>query len=103
MQKPYREPMFAVLVSAGAVLILFAALLLHLAPVCSALLRLLQTLRPLLLGVLFASMLEPSYHRLHTDFTGFAERDGKNRRPRSMIRSRFPAEAGRSDRAIASP
>ena len=54
MQKPYREPMFAVLVSAGAVLILFAALLLHLAPVCSALLRLLQTLRPLLLGVLFA-------------------------------------------------
>ena len=74
MQKPYREPMFAVLVSAGAVLILFAALLLHLAPVCSALLRLLQTLRPLLLGVLFASMLEPSYHRLHTDFTGFAER-----------------------------
>ena len=74
MQKPFREPLFLILVTAGALLILFAALLLHLSPVCAAAGRFLHTVRPLLLGVLFATMLEPSYERLRRDFSAFAER-----------------------------
>lgn len=59
---------------AGALLIAFGAGVLHLAPVCAFFLRLLRTLRPLLFGILFATMLEPSYERLHTDFSAAAAR-----------------------------
>lgn len=76
MQKPYQEPLFRLIVSAGAALLLFAALLLHIGQVWAAALRLLHVLRPLLLGILFATMLEPSYERLRRDFARFA---GKRR------------------------
>ena len=74
MQKLFRDPLFLLIVSAGGILLLFAALLLHLGQIRTVLLRLLHVLRPLLLGVLFATMLEPSYERLRADFSGFAEK-----------------------------
>lgn len=73
MQKPYREPLFRLIVSAGGVLLIFAAVLLHIGAVWAMLLRLLHVLRPLLLGILFATMLEPSFERLHADFLRFSE------------------------------
>lgn len=76
MQKLCQEPLFRLMVAAGAVLLTFAALLLHIGQVWAAALRLLHVLRPLLLGILFATMLEPSYERLRLDFTRFA---GKRR------------------------
>ena len=42
MQKPYQEPLFRLIVSAGAALLLFAALLLHIGQVWAAALRLLR-------------------------------------------------------------
>ena len=62
---------------------MLAALLLNGQRVLAMLLRLLHVLRPLLFGVLFASMLEPSYERLRADLTAFAE---KRRLPSGWIR-----------------
>lgn len=76
MQKPFSDPLFRLLVAAGGILLIFAALLLHIGQVWAVILRLLHIFRPLLLGILFATMLEPSYERLRTDFSGFA---GKHR------------------------
>ncbi|MBP0975154.1 MAG: hypothetical protein J6P20_03730, partial [Oscillospiraceae bacterium] len=67
MQKLCQEPFFRLMVAAGAVLLTFAALLLHIGQVWAAALRLLHVFRPLLLGILFATMLEPSYERLRLD------------------------------------
>lgn len=69
MRRELREFVFA-----GALLIVFGIVLLHITPVCAFLMRLLHTLRPLLLGILFATMLEPAYERLRTDFSAAAER-----------------------------
>lgn len=74
MQKLFRDPLFRLLVAAGGILLIIAALLLHIGQVWAVILRLLHILRPLLLGILFATMLEPSYERLRADFTGFAEK-----------------------------
>lgn len=76
MQKPYREPLFRLIVSAGGALLIFAAVLLHIGTVWTMLLRLLHVLRPLLLGILFATMLEPSFERLRADFERFAGKHG---------------------------
>ncbi len=73
-QELFKEPLFRILVGSGTVLLGLAAVLLHGQQVLAMLCRLLHVLRPLLLGVLFATMLEPSYERLRTDFTAFAER-----------------------------
>lgn len=79
---------------ACAVLITFGAGLLHIAPVCAFLLRLLRTVRPLLFGILFATMLEPSYERLRTDFSAAAARRRITRtswiRPVSLIGAMLP-------------
>ena len=74
MQKLFRDPLFRAIAAAGGVLLIFAAVLLHIGQVWRMLLRLLHVLRPLLLGVLFATMLEPSYERLRADFSRFAGR-----------------------------
>lgn len=73
-QELIREPLFRIIVGSGTVLLGLAAVLLHSQQILSVLCRLLHVLRPLLLGVLFASMLEPSYEQLRTDFTAFAEK-----------------------------
>ncbi|MBR5723579.1 MAG: hypothetical protein IKX57_08100, partial [Oscillospiraceae bacterium] len=65
-QTLFREPLFRIITGSGAVLLGLAALLLHGQSVLAMLRRLLHVLRPLLLGVLFATMLEPSYERLRT-------------------------------------
>ena len=72
--KTAKAPMLR-MIAAGGVLLLF---LLHAGSVLTFLRRLLHTLRPLLLGVLFATMLHPSYLRLQTDFSAFAARHGRN-------------------------
>ncbi|MBP0971858.1 MAG: hypothetical protein J5753_07435, partial [Oscillospiraceae bacterium] len=72
-QTLFREPLFRIITGSGAVLLGLAALLLHGQSVLAMLRRLLHVLRPLLLGVLFATMLEPSYERLRADLTAFAE------------------------------
>lgn len=72
--RPQKASLFRMLV-AGAVLLF---LLLHAGSLLSFALRLLHTLRPLLLGVLFATMLNPSYERLRSDFAKFAERHGRD-------------------------
>ena len=54
------------------------AAVLYLDSVCAGLSRLLHAMRPLLLGVLFASMLRPSYDRLYRDFSRFAVRHGRD-------------------------
>ena len=76
MQKLFHDPLFRLIVGSGGILLIFAALLLHIGEIWMILRRLLHVLRPLLLGILFATMLEPSYERLRTDFSGFAEKRG---------------------------
>lgn len=72
MQKLFRDPLFRAIAAAGGVLLIFAALLMHIGEIWGMLRRLLHVVRPLLLGILFATMLEPSYERLRTDFSRFA-------------------------------
>ena len=69
-----RSPLFRIF-AAGFLLLL---LLLHAGSIAAWCCRLLHTLRPLLLGVLFATMLNPAFERLRTDFSGFALRHGKS-------------------------
>lgn len=73
-QKLFREPMLRMIVAGGIVLLLTAAVLLRTDRFLTVLSRILHAFRPLLLGVLFAAMLEPSYKRLRADFTAFAVR-----------------------------
>ena len=73
MQKLFRDPLFRLIVGSGGILLIFAALLLHIGEIWMILRRLLHVLRPLLLGILFATMLEPSFERLHADFLRFSE------------------------------
>ena len=80
---PFRDPLLRSIVTGGSILLVLAAILMHLETVCAAAGKLLHTVRPLLLGVLFATMLEPSYRRLTEDFTCFAE---KKRFPTGWIR-----------------
>ncbi len=77
-QSLFRSPFFR-MAAAGGVLLL---LLLHAGSVLEWTQRLMHTLRPLLLGVLFAEMLNPAYERLRTDFASFAARHGHNPRAR---------------------
>lgn len=93
-QDLFHEPLFRILVGSGAVLLIPAALLLHGQSILAMLCRLLKVLRPLLLGVLFASMLEPSYERLRADFTAFAEKRHLHRtgwiRPAALLGAMLP-------------
>ena len=93
-QDLFHEPLFRILVGSGAVLLIPAALLLHGQSILAMLCRLLKVLRPLLLGVLFASMLEPSYERLRADFTAFAEKRHLRRtgwiRPAALLGAMLP-------------
>ena len=82
-QELFQEPLFRIITGSGMVLLVLAALLLNGQRVLAMLLRLLHVLRPLLFGVLFASVLEPSYERLRADLTAFAE---KRRLPSGWIR-----------------
>ena len=79
-----REPLFRILTGSGIVLLGAAVLFLHLRSVLAGCGRLLHILRPLLLGVLFATMLEPSFDRLRTDFSAFCIK--KRRAPAGWIR-----------------
>ena len=77
-QSLIRSPLFR-LAAAGGVLLL---LLLHAGSVIAWTQRLMHTLRPLLLGVLFAGMLNPSYERLRTDFGVFSQKHGHDPKAR---------------------
>ena len=70
------DPLFRVITASGTVLLLVAFVILRYEGFFAAVRSLLHTLRPLLLGVLFATVLNPSYERLHADFTAFSERHG---------------------------
>ena len=69
-----RSVMLRLIAAGGALLFL----LLHAGDLLAFAVRLLHTLRPLLLGVLFATMLDPAYERLRTDFSRFARRHGRD-------------------------
>lgn len=73
-----RSPLLR-LAAAGGVLLL---LLLHAGSVIAWTQRLMHTLRPLLLGILFAGMLNPSYERLRTDFGAFSQKHGHDPKAR---------------------
>ena len=78
-ERPVRQSrLFRVIVAAGTVLLLLAFVILRYEGFFAVLRSILRAMRPLLLGVLFASMLNPAYDRLRTDFSLFAERHGKN-------------------------
>ncbi|MCR5307146.1 MAG: AI-2E family transporter [Oscillospiraceae bacterium] len=72
-----QEPLFRILTASGTVLLLIAFVILRYEGFFAALRRLFLALRPMLFGILFASMLNPSYERLRTDFSGFAVRHGR--------------------------
>ncbi|MBR3269414.1 MAG: AI-2E family transporter [Oscillospiraceae bacterium] len=76
-QSLLRSPLFRMAAAGGV----FFFLLLRADSLILWIHRLTHTLRPLLLGVLFAGMLNPAYEQLRTDFSAFAERHGHN--PRS--------------------
>ena len=72
-----REPLFRILTASGTVLLLTAFVILRYEGFFAAVRRVLLALRPLLAGILFASMLNPSFERLRTDFSAFAVRHGR--------------------------
>lgn len=76
-QRLLQEPLFRILTVSGTVLLLIAFVILRYEGFFAALRRLLLALRPLLFGILFASMLNPSFERLRTDFSAFAVRHGR--------------------------
>ena len=82
MQNPrgslLRDPVFRAVTAAGGLLLLGAFAAWHYTALLSAAGCLLHILRPLLLGVLFASMLEPPFLRLQTDFVRFACKHRRN-------------------------
>lgn len=71
-----RAPLFRVITASGTVLLLVAFVILRYEGFFAAVRSLLHTLRPLLLGILFATVLSPSYERLRTDFAAFSQRHG---------------------------
>ena len=72
-----RHPLFRLIVLSGAALLLLAFIILRYEGFFAATGYVLHALRPLLLGLLFATMLSPSYVRLHQDLTAYAMRRGK--------------------------
>ena len=73
-QRIVRSPLFRLITASGTVLLLLAFVILRYEGFFAAVRSVLHALRPLLIGVLFASMLNPSYERLRTDFAAFASR-----------------------------
>ena len=82
MQNPrgglLQDPVFRAVTAAGGLLLLGAFAAWHYNALLSAAGGLLHILRPLLLGVLFATMLEPPFTRLQTDFARFACKHHRN-------------------------
>lgn len=86
-----RSPLFRLIVLSGAALLLLAFIILRYEGFFAAVRYVLHAVRPLLLGVLFATMLAPSFDRLHSDLTAFAER--RRRKPHTRL-IRMTALAG---------
>ena len=72
------DRLFRVAVAAGSVLLLLAFVILRYEGFFAMLRRILRACRPLLLAVLFASMLSPAYERLRGDFSAFQQRHGRD-------------------------
>ena len=72
-----REPLFRILTASGAVLLLLAFVILRYEGFFAMLRRVLSAFRPLLFGILFASMLNPSYELLRKDLAAFSKRRGR--------------------------
>ena len=72
------DPLLHTIILGGGVLLLLAFAILRYEGFFAAVRCVLRAVRPLLLGVLFASMLLPSYERLRTDFAHFAEKHRRN-------------------------
>ena len=99
-QELFREPLFRIIVGSGTVLLGLAAVLLHGQQLLSLLCRLLHVMRPLLLGVLFASLLEVLRAASH----GFHRICGKQRIPAGLDSSgiavrRDPAAGAGADQS----
>lgn len=77
-----RHPFFRLTVLSGAVLLLLAFIILRYEGFFAAVGYVLHALRPLLLGILFATMLSPSYERLRSDLTAHALRRHKSPKTR---------------------
>ena len=73
-----RSPAFRLIVLSGAALLLLAFVILRYEGFFAAVCYVLRAFRPLLLGLLFAAMLRPSYARLAGDFTAFAIRRSRS-------------------------
>lgn len=71
------HPLFRLIVLSGGTLLLLAFIILRFEGFFAAVRYVLHAFRPLLLGVLFAVMLCPSFERLREDLTAFAVKRGK--------------------------
>jgi len=71
-----RSPLFQTIVAAGTVLLLIAFVILRYEGFLAAVCKLLRVLRPLLIGVLFATLLNPSFMRLQADIRRFVQKKG---------------------------
>ncbi len=77
-----RSSAFRLIVLSGAALLLLAFVILRYEGFFAAVRCILRAFRPLLLGLLFATMLCPSYLRLKDDFTAFSARRHPDRNAR---------------------
>ena len=91
-----REPLFQVIVAAGTVLLLVAFVILRYEGFFAVIGKILRVLRPLLIGVLIATLLNPAFMRLQADIRRFAQKRGKSPdakwiRPAALIFAVAPA------------
>lgn len=70
------DRLFRVIVTAGGVLLLLAFVILRYEGFFAMLSRVMTACRPLLLGILFAAVLDPAYERLRGDLSRFQVRHG---------------------------
>lgn len=94
--KILREPLFQIIVAAGTVLLLAAFVILRYEGFFAAVCKVLRVLRPLLIGVLIATLLNPAFMRLHADIRAFARKKGRNPdaawiRPAALVCTVAPA------------
>lgn len=90
------EPLFQVIVAAGTVLLLIAFVILRYEGFFAAVCKVLRVLRPLLIGVLFATLLNPAFMRLQADIRRFVQKKGGDTdaawiRPAALVCTVAPA------------
>ena len=91
-----RSQLFQTIVAAGTVLLLTAFVILRYEGFFAALCKILRVLRPLLIGVLFATLMNPAFMRLQADIRRFVRKRGGNPeagwiRPAALLFTVLPA------------